>query len=411
MSRIAVFLTGVAVAMASCAGPDSAAPLLEQEPAGSPPVAPVITAPPTTDTSTTTAVPATPSNAEEADRAAQADLRRALVAARAVYADRGTYDVPLSDVGRFAPDVVFIELTDAYASRGVVYDSHDQRVTLHSQSQSGRWFCIDESVRTGTDYGFGDSFEDSLATCSDRTQRRDWSTAFAPAAPGDDTAPIGADEAAILHAFERFAQAIDEADHTALRATVFESTGCSIEDLASFWPQGRDLFDSVTFDIGPIEIGDGVARVSVTILDETIEDWDMIRYGIDWYHDRDPCPLLKPKTVEPQDASARDLLEAAHLATQTAFVRREEFSLSLDELNSVDSTITFVSADEAGYGLAGYVGTRDRGVILTEGSPGRWYCVVEYLRENTGYGVGATREELVTAAGCNQTTEGWPEPE
>lgn len=410
MPRNAVFLAGLALLLAACAGPDSAAHLLEQEPIANPSVSVVTTVPPTTTSSVApTTLPADP---EAADRAAQTELRAALVAARAIYVDRSSYDAPLSEVERFAPEVTFIDLTDAYAFPGVVYDAHDQRVTLHRRSDSGRWFCIDESVRTGTDFGFGDTFEDALATCGDGTRRSDWSSAYGPIGDsGDDPATIGADEAAILHAFERLTEAIDEADHNALRATVFESTGCSAEELSTYWPDGLDLFDSVTFDITEISVHDGTGTVSLTILGEEILDWRMIQYGIKWYHDRDPCPLLEARVIEPQNQTARDLLEDSHLATQTAFVRSENFSLSLNELNAVNPEITFVSAEEARYGYTGYVGTREYGVMFTQGAPGMWYCIVEYLRRNTGYGVGATREDVDSAAECNQSTEGWPEPE
>lgn len=406
MRRVLILVACVALAASACAGPDSAAHLLEEEPVGGASLPPVTMPPiPTTSTTTTTTVPPSPVDPEEADRAAQSDLRSALVAARAIFADRGTYDASLADVAEFAPEVQFIDLTEAYASTGVVYDAHDQRVTLHRRSDSGRWFCIDESTRNGTDFGFGDTFEDSLATCGDGTQRNDWSSAFGGQGGYE---PIGPDEAAILHAFERFADAVDQADHEALRATLFESTGCRPDELKAFWPEGLDLFDSVSFAIDEITVEEGTARVSVSILDETISRWPMIRYGVDWYHNYNPCLLLKEKAVVPQNLAAQDLLTSAHIATQTAFVRSENFNLSLDALNAVDPSVTFVTSAETAYGLVGYIGSREYGLMITEGQPGRFYCMVEYLRQNTGYGVGESFEEVGSASACNQSTEGWP---
>ena len=133
---------------------------------------------------TTTTAPVDP---QTADRLAQAELRSVLAAAQEWYAGSGTFDDGLPSVGGLAGSIEVVPLEVAAARDAVAYDAHDQRLTLHRQSTSGAWFCID--VQTDTiDHGYGNSFQESLTTCTDGVTVGGW---------GDSFSPTGPDEAAI----------------------------------------------------------------------------------------------------------------------------------------------------------------------------------------------------------------------
>jgi hypothetical protein len=103
------------------------------------------------------------------DRAAQSDLRNALVAAKVQYTDEGTYTgVTPQSLARIEPSVSYGDLAAASTATVGIGDLGPVQLVLVTQSVTGTWFCIATSPRGhGTTYGQGGAREnvDSVAEC------------------------------------------------------------------------------------------------------------------------------------------------------------------------------------------------------------------------------------------------------
>ena len=104
------------------------------------------------------------------DRAAQVDLRQALLTAKGYYTDNETYDADVADLTALEPTLEFVAMTDATADGGEVgFLGGSTTVVFAKASKSGAWFCIAEDVPTGTTFGRGTALSevDSAAECAD----------------------------------------------------------------------------------------------------------------------------------------------------------------------------------------------------------------------------------------------------
>lgn len=91
------------------------------------------------------------------DRAAQVDLRQALLTAKGFYTDTESYDATAAELMALEPTITFDALASAAVDTFDVYfDGSTSDVVFAKQSKSGAWFCIAEDIPTGTDFGKAD---------------------------------------------------------------------------------------------------------------------------------------------------------------------------------------------------------------------------------------------------------------
>ena len=334
-----------------------------------------------------------------ADVEAQVELERSLKVARDVYQSRGTFDASIAELNSMGQDRVFVGLQDAASVNGVVYDPHDQRVTLYRESASGTWFCIDEDARAETDFGLGESFEAALRDCNDGVTTVGWRNTFAA---------DGLDESAVETLLIRFSQYLDQGDVVEAHSTFHLRRACSVEQLAAAWPEGHGLGSEARIELLDIDIDGDTAIATINFGAVTELMWRLERYGDRWYHSAKACEVLVPLAIAGQDAQARDLLIDGLEAVRTGFVARSAFDFPPTALADLEPTIAFVSARDIEWAIVGYQGYETYGLVVTMGSPGHFFCAVESLGAITGYGVGETLDEVDSQAECSQSTAGLP---
>jgi type IV pilus assembly protein PilA len=92
------------------------------------------------------------------DRAAQSDLRNALVAAEVLYTDNESYTMADTDLTAVEPELTFDETVGASGTVGTVFVSDSAaEVTFVRQSASGTYWGIRKNEGTGTFYCEGTS--------------------------------------------------------------------------------------------------------------------------------------------------------------------------------------------------------------------------------------------------------------
>jgi len=356
---------------------------------------------PAAATTTTTSTISPPMRVDDraADLEAQAELEAGLEVARDVYGSRGTFDASMAELNAMGQDRVFIGLQDAAFVNGVVYDHHDQRVTLYRESASGIWFCIDQYARAETDFGLGDSFEAALRDCNDGVTTVGWKNAFAA---------DGLDESAIETLLIRFSRYLDQGEVALAHSTFHPRVACPVEELVASWPEGRGLGSEARLELTDIDISGDEAVAMINFGDASELAWNLERYGDRWYHSAEACRVLVPLAVAGQDTQARDLLIDGLAATRSGFVDRSAFDFLPATLARLEPTIAFVSLRDVDWALVGYRGHETFGLVVTVGAPGHFFCAVESLGAVTGYGVGETLDEVASQAGCSQSTAGLP---
>jgi hypothetical protein len=352
-----------------------------------PPLTPAQLALPEATTTTTTTAPIDP---QTADRLAQTEIRSVLSAAQEWYAESGTFDDGLGRVSGLADGIAVVSLEEAAARDGVAYDAHGQRLTLHRASTSGTWFCIDVQADT-IDHGYGESFQESLATCTDGVAVGGW---------GDSISPTGPDEASIQGVIRALLGALETGSVETAHDLFLDETACPSTELAAIWPDGLTLTDSPDYELHDISVdGDsGSASFSSQPLPETA--WPFEKQDVSWRLAVDPCDLLAPLATERMDSAARALLEEGLFAVRSAFVVRSDFAFAASILGESDPSLTLVPGTEVAFGTLSYTGTTATGLLVTAGSPGRFYCAVESLSAATVYGEGAALSDLDTPTRC-----------
>ena len=352
-----------------------------------------------TPTTTSTISAPIPVDDRAADLEAQAELEAGLEVARDVYGSRGTFDASMADLNATGEDRVFIGLQDAASINGVVYDPHDQRVTLYRESASGTWFCIDEYARAETDFGLGDSFEAALRDCNDGVTTVGWRNAFAA---------DGVDESAIEALLIRFSRYLDQGDVALAHGTFHPRRACPVEELVAAWPEGRGLGSEARLELTDIDVSGDRAVATINFGEATELAWNLERYGDRWYHSVEACGVLVPLAVAGQDTQARDLLIDGLAATRSGFVDRSAFDFLPATLADLEPTIAFVSVADVEWATVGYEGHETYGLVVTVGAPGHYFCAVESLGSVTGYGIGESLDEVASRAACSQSTAGLP---
>jgi type IV pilus assembly protein PilA len=88
------------------------------------------------------------------DRAAQSNLRNALVAAKTFYTDGETYAAAAADLEAIEPNLDFDAM--ANASTDVIgFTGTSSNIVMALQSESGTWYCVAEDETSGTSFDTG----------------------------------------------------------------------------------------------------------------------------------------------------------------------------------------------------------------------------------------------------------------
>lgn len=378
----------VAIALAACgSGSEAADPALPRQP-----LRPNAVAVPDAVPTTTTPL----LDKRSADHLAQTELRTVLAAAQEWYAENGTFDDGLTPVAEMADGIAVVSLGEVAARSGVAYDAHGSRLTLHSQSGSGTWFCIDSRGET-TDHGFGDSFQDSLATCTDGVRVGGW---------GDSVSPTGPDEAAINGVIRALFDALETGSVDAAYDLFSVESACQPIELAAVWPEGLALIDSAAYELDDISVGAETATASFSAQVVSTSILPFARQDGSWLLAADPCQLFGPSAAERMNWAAPALLEDGLAAVRSAFVLQSDFDFRASLLADREPSLIFLPAGDVRFGALSYSGIHAEGLLITEGSPGRFYCAVESLTAITVYGEGAAASELGTPARCRAHATG-----
>lgn len=351
-------------------------------------------------TTSTTVAPFVPVDDRAADLSAQADLEAGLAVALELYGSRATFDVLPAELNRIHPELRFVTLQQAASVDGVVYDAHDQRVTLYRESASGTWFCIDQGTSADTDYGLGDSFQAALTDCNDGITSVGWRNAFEA---------NGLDESAVENLLIGLGRALAAGDVSDAHGSFHPNRACAVQELLAIWPDGRGLGRDAELEILGVTITDDSAVASVNLGEMADVLWDLERYGEDWYLSAEACKVLAPLAVTAQDGQARSLLLDGLAAVRVGFVERSAFDSPAAVLANIEPTVVFVPIDESDWAVVGYRSDPSYGLVVTVGAPGHFFCAVESLRAVTGYGVGVALNEVDSQAECSQTTGELPE--
>lgn len=103
------------------------------------------------------------------DRAAQSDLRNALVAVETHYTDTESYDATAAQLEAIEPELDFADLDlSAAGVNDILVVSNANDATFVRESASGTFFCIAKNEATGTFYNSGATAAavDTLAECN-----------------------------------------------------------------------------------------------------------------------------------------------------------------------------------------------------------------------------------------------------
>lgn len=343
-------------------------------------------------TTTTTA----PINPAEADLLAQADLRKVLRAAHQAQADQGSFENTAADIDRLVTTVDVISLQEAALKPGVAFDGSDQRATLYARSESGTWFCVGASP-TGDDYGFGDSFEGALSSCTDGATADGWGNPFSASGP---------DETAVALTLQSLAEALAAGDGAAAAAAFQPDEACTPEDLAVLWPEGLALLESDELTLSSIAIVGEQATVEARLGSLEQSQWELIGGQASWHIVANPCLTLEPLISERMTVAATELIETALFTVRSVFVDKDGFGFRDAELASRDADLVLVSRQEVGFGTLYYRGSTASGLIVTGGPPGTFYCAVESLSAATVYGTGTRASDVWTVGNCRAHSAG-----
>lgn len=103
------------------------------------------------------------------DRAAQSDLRNAVLAAEVHYVDEEDYNPVAADLTAIEPELEFEAMLDvAVGDFTVGFTGGADSVVFVRESASGTWFCIAKDEAAGTTYGSGANKDavDTVAECA-----------------------------------------------------------------------------------------------------------------------------------------------------------------------------------------------------------------------------------------------------
>jgi hypothetical protein len=310
-------------------------------------------------------------------------------AALETLAEQGTYDVERDMISSRAGGVEIVTLEEAAMKDGVVYDPFGKRVTLYAESDSGRWFCLDLSP-AGKDYGFGDSFPSSLASCTDDVLVSGWGDAFSPTGP---------DEAAISGVWGSLALFLEQGEPAAAHALFVASAECTVDDLTAVWPPGVSLLSPDDYSLEAVTVAGSSAVSDVTLGSLAASGWRLENDGASWLISVDPCEALAETANQQVDAAARQLIESGLFAVRSVFVVEQDFAFGMGKLETIDGDLIWVEQEALEFGQLSYTGRQNAGLVITKGAES-YLCAVESSTAATRYGAAKTLEDVSSTDAC-----------
>jgi hypothetical protein len=381
--RTLIAFAAVAFAVTACSGGTTeSSPLAKR--ALVPPVELPAPAPATT---TTTPTPRSPA---ESDQLARMEIRSVLAAAAEIYAETGSYNAEPATIAGLTADVDVVALEEAALYDAVAYVAFDQRLTLHRQSASGRWFCVDVTDE-GADHGAGDTFEQALEDCTDDVLATGW---------GDVFSPTGSDEAAITAVVTATFEAFETGDTARIHELFGPSATCTARQLETVWPAGLSLIESQTLALEAVTVSGDTATASVSAGPLSDPVWPLAKHGSDWLNSADPCELLAPLATDRSNIAAGDTLERGLFAVRSLYVEQSSFNFSPGLLADIDADLVVVPPGEVSFGTVAYRGNPNEGVLITGAGSAMFFCAVESSSAITVYGAAATIDEVDTPSRC-----------
>jgi hypothetical protein len=373
----------VAIAVTACSGSsEGTSPVVTR--ALLPPVEP---AAPVAETTTTTPAPLSEA---ESDQLARMEIQAVLTAAEEIFAETGTYDAAPATVAALTGSVEVVSLERAAQFDAVAYSAFDQRLTLHRQSASGRWFCIDVTGQ-GADHGAGDTFEQALEDCTDGVRATGW---------GDVFSPTGPDEAAITALLTATFEALEAGDPRRIDELFDTGPTCDLIQLESVWPTGLPLIESEPLVLEDVAVSGDTATASVSHGPLSDPVWPLAKRATGWLNSADPCELLGPLAADRAGEAARNTLERGLFAVRSHYVKETSFSFSSSSLADIDAELIVVPPTEVSFGTIAYRGSTTEGLLITGAGPGVFLCAVESSYATTVYGVASTVGEIDTVNRC-----------
>jgi type IV pilus assembly protein PilA len=103
------------------------------------------------------------------DRAAQSDLRNALLAVEVHYVDDEDYNPTIAELDAIEPELTYEAVADVAAGDLTVgFTGGADSIVYLRESASGTWFCIAKDEDAGTTYGSGATKDavDTVAECA-----------------------------------------------------------------------------------------------------------------------------------------------------------------------------------------------------------------------------------------------------
>jgi hypothetical protein len=381
--RNLIAFAAVAIAVTACSGnADGSSPVVTRAL-----LPPVEAAAPVADTTTTTPTTLTPA---ESNQLARNEIRSVLTAAEQIYAETGSYNAEPATIAALTGDVDVVSLEQAALYDAVAYSAFDQRLTLHRQSASGRWYCIDVTDQ-GADHGAGETFERALEDCTDGVRATGW---------GDVFSPTGPDEAAITALLTATFEALETGDTRRIDELFDTGPTCDLTQLEAIWPTGLPLSESEALALKDITIFGDTATASVSFGPLSDPVWPLIKRGTDWLNRADPCVLLGPLAADRSRDAARDALEGGLFAVRSLYVVDGSFAFSPSALADVDADLVFVAPAEVSFGTVAYRGSPTEGLLIAGAGPGVFLCAVESSYAITVYGEGESVGEVDTVSRC-----------
>ncbi|NNC91367.1 MAG: hypothetical protein HKN80_02620 [Acidimicrobiia bacterium] len=375
-------LAAVAIAVTACSGSaDETGPVITRA------LLPAADSADPIASTTTTQAPLSPA---ASDQLARTEIRSVLAAAAEIYAETGSYEAEPAAIAALSDEVDVVSLEQAALYDAVAYAAFDERLTLHRQSASGRWFCLDVTDH-GADHGSGDTFEQALEDCTDGVRASGW---------GDVFSPTGPDEAAITAVLTATSEALATGDTPRIHELFEPQPTCTAMQLEAILPIGLPLTASEVFALEDVSVSGETATASVMLGSLSDPIWPLVRRGNDWLNGADPCELLGPLAADRTSAAARQTLDRGLFAVRSLYVAQSSFSFPPSALADFDADLIVVAPAEVGFGTIAYRGSQTEGVVITTGGPGVFYCAVESSFAVTVHGEGSSVDQVDTANRC-----------
>ncbi len=350
---------------------------------------------------------ATSARSRTQDRAAQSDLRNALVAAKVYYTDEETYaDMTASDFEAIEPSLVYDVVANTDEDTVGVGDQTEDQIVLVRRSKSGTFFCIAENISTGTTYGQSDTLAD-VDTVAECTGPDAWGGGGGGDTDEEDVEEVDFDPADLeaielgdepqLDPIENVLNAMIEQD-SELYLSAYPEPDCDISSDGVQASLDSSYLDP-PYKADVEQTGDDTAVVTVVDGADAESEVGVRRAGDSWVLDLDLCTMLEENAAY----GAQSDLRNAFASGKVYYTDTESYtSLTPELLEAIEPSIDFVVIADAAVNAVG-VGdvSATQFVLATQADSGTWYCIADDVSVGTTFGSGAELAEVDTVAECS----------